>query len=183
MMFKRATPLPLWRKILNFIYPQIGFRRAGRYIYLRVLRLKGETESIARGVALGVAVSMTPFIGFHLILVGLLGLLIRGNVIAGALSSLVGNPITFPFIWYVMYLVGVMLVPQVGHVDLSPVSLFQMFEHFVTAVWSLDQTLFMEKVWRIWFPMLIGSIPLFILSYVIVYGLAIKSLKKYKGEK
>ncbi|MHA1550034.1 MAG: hypothetical protein ACTSXV_01110, partial [Alphaproteobacteria bacterium] len=63
------------------------------------------------------------------------------------------------------------------------IALFEMFEHFLTAIWNLDKVLFFDKVWTIWFPMLIGSIPLFIVSYFTVYGVSLKALKKYKGVK
>ncbi|MHA1540841.1 MAG: DUF2062 domain-containing protein [Alphaproteobacteria bacterium] len=179
MLFRRGKPLSLWRKIINFIWPQIGFKRAGKYIYLRILRIKDNPKGVAKGLALGIAISITPFVGFHLILIGILCWILRGNFLAGVLSSLLGNPITFPFIWYATYLLGVTILPiSTGSVDLSPLPLFEMFGYFVKSVWTLNLSLFIEKVWPVWFPMLIGSIPLFIISFVLVYTTSLKILRR-----
>ena len=38
---------------------------------------------------------------FHILLAMLLALLIRGNLIASGIGTVVGNPWTFPLIWFV----------------------------------------------------------------------------------
>ncbi|MBN2780140.1 MAG: DUF2062 domain-containing protein [Alphaproteobacteria bacterium] len=151
---------------------------------MRILRIKGNPEGIARGLALGIAISLTPFVGFHLILIGLFCWLVRGNFLAGALSSLLGNPITFPFIWYIIYVLGIVMSPIPAHgVDLSPAALFNMFGAFIRSVWSLNLDLFIHRVWPVWLPMLIGSIPLFIISYAFVYSVSVRIIRRYqKGQ-
>ncbi len=177
MLFKRKKPLTFWKKIKNFIWPQIGFKRAGKYIYLRILRIKDNPKGVAKGLALGIAISITPFVGFHVILIGILCWIFHGNFLAGALSSLLGNPITFPFIWYVTYLLGIAILPiSTESIDLSPLPLFEMFGHFIKSIWTLNLSLFVEKVFPTWLPMLIGSIPLFIISFVLVYTASLKIL-------
>jgi uncharacterized protein (DUF2062 family) len=78
----------------------------GAYHFKRVTRLSGTPHSIAAGVACGVAISFTPFIGFHLLGAFLLCLLVRGNYVAAALGTLIGNPWTLPFMWVVAYQLG-----------------------------------------------------------------------------
>ena len=61
------------------------------------------------GAAVGVFVSFTPFLGFHLLITFALAWLLGANMIAGAIATSIGNPLTFPFIWASTY--------QVGHFD------------------------------------------------------------------
>ncbi len=181
MLFKRVKSLPFWRKVLNFIWPQIGFKRAGQYIYLRILRIKDNPKGVAHGLALGISISITPFVGFHVMIIGLICWITRANFLAGFLTSLLGNPITFPFIWYTIYLLGMAMLPiPFESVDLSPIPLFEMFGAFITSVWSLDFNMFLVEVWPVWFPMLIGSIPLFIISYILVYTASLKIIRREK---
>ena len=50
-----------------------------RYWRARFRRLKGTPNSIALGIACGVAVSFTPFVGAHLMLAMLVAWMMRGN--------------------------------------------------------------------------------------------------------
>jgi uncharacterized protein (DUF2062 family) len=63
-----------------------------------------------RGIALGFAarafVSFTPFIGVHFILAGLLAFALRASILASAIGTVVGNPVSFPFIWLAAYNLG-----------------------------------------------------------------------------
>jgi hypothetical protein len=58
------------------------------------------------GVAAGVFASCTPFFGFHILIAMLVAWILRGNLIASAIGTFVGNPLTFPAIWFVVYEVG-----------------------------------------------------------------------------
>ena len=63
-------------------------------------------HAIASGFACGSMVSFTPLLGFHFLLAIVFAYLIRGNFVAALLGTIVGNPITFPFIWGLIYKVG-----------------------------------------------------------------------------
>ena len=54
---------------------------------------------VAAGVAAGAFTSFTPFMGLHFLFAALFAWAIRGNLLASALGTFVGNPLTFPFIW------------------------------------------------------------------------------------
>jgi uncharacterized protein (DUF2062 family) len=82
----------------------------GTYLVKRVTRLSGTPHSIAAGAACGVAMAFTPFVGFHLIGALLLSWLVRGNYIAAAVGTLLGNPWTFPLILVVTYQLGNVLL-------------------------------------------------------------------------
>jgi uncharacterized protein len=105
-VFRRRHQVPPWQRLRRWLWPHIGWRRTGAYLFKRVTRLSGTPHSIAAGVACGVAISFTPFIGFHLIGALLLCLLVRGNYVAAAGGTLVGNPWTLPFMWVASYQLG-----------------------------------------------------------------------------
>ena len=105
-MFKRRNPLPLYRRTLELVWPRRGFRRASSYVAHRLRRLPGTPYRIAAGFACGAAVSFTPFIGLHFVLAMLSALVMRGNLIASAIGTVVGNPWTFPLIWAWLYFSG-----------------------------------------------------------------------------
>src|SRR3546814_12530299 len=105
-MFKRRMPLPFHRRARAFLWPRGGWRLSGPYVAHRLRRLPGPPYRIAAGFASGAAISFTPFIGLHFVLATLLALCIRGNIVASAIGTMVGNPWTFPLIWLWTYSLG-----------------------------------------------------------------------------
>lgn len=67
---------------------------------------------IAAGVAAGVFTSFTPFLGLHFIISWAIAFAIGGNLLAAAIGTGVGNPITFPFIWGATYTTGCFITGQ-----------------------------------------------------------------------
>lgn len=105
-MFKRREKQKWTTKIRNFLWPKLGVFRLMQYNSLRVGRIADTPYRIAAGLACGVFVSFTPFIGFHVILAIVIAYIIRANMFASVVGTIVGNPWTFPFIWAVIYNVG-----------------------------------------------------------------------------
>ena len=68
MPFRRRRPLRLSERVRAAIWPRMGFRRLLRYLKLKLVRLSASPYSIAAGVAVGVGVSWTPFLGVHIII-------------------------------------------------------------------------------------------------------------------
>lgn len=98
VVFRRRTRLTLPERLQALVYPRGGWRRAARYVWVRLTRLPDPPQRIARGIWAGIFVSFTPFFGVHLGLGAALAVAMRGNVVAALLATLVGNPLTFPFI-------------------------------------------------------------------------------------
>lgn len=86
-------------------------KRCFRLAWLRFYRLRGSPHHIALGFSLGVYVCWVPLFGFHTFLMLLLCWALRGNYIAGFMGTFVGNPLTFPFMWWASYSVGRVLMP------------------------------------------------------------------------
>lgn len=130
MIFKEKRKRSLARHAREIIWPSIGWRRAGRYLMLRVQRMQGTPHSIAAGIASGAAVSFTPFMGFHVITGMMIAVLTRGSPMAAVFGTLVGNPWTFPLIWISSYKLGVSVLDMPGHEGLPrDLSLSYIFDH------------------------------------------------------
>ncbi|MEC8246849.1 MAG: DUF2062 domain-containing protein [Pseudomonadota bacterium] len=105
-MFKRRNPQTTLEKWQQFIWPRQGWRRALKYTWQRTIRLNGSAHSIALGLAAGAFVSASPFIGMHLLIAALIAWVFGGNIIASAVGTWAGNPLSFPFIWLTTFNIG-----------------------------------------------------------------------------
>ncbi len=143
-MFGRRNPLPVLHRVWSVVWPKAGWRRASRYMAHRVRRLPGTPYRIAAGVASGAAVSFTPFIGLHFVAAALLALLLRGNVVASAIGTAVGNPWTFPFIWTWIYTLGQWLMSADAASDFPA---------------TLDLDYIFERPLDVLWPMTLGALP------------------------
>lgn len=160
MLFQRREPLPLKHRVRHFVWPPGGWRRSLRYFGKRVLRLSDSPHAIALGFAFGVGVSWTPFVGFHFVMSAVLAYFLGGNVVASALGTVVGNPLTFPAMWWLAY--------ELGHLMLGTESGGQVLPGTAGAPPWYDVLPILE-------PMLLGAVPLGVVSglasYLIVRAL------------
>jgi len=142
----------------NLIY-YLSFKflkRTSLYYFLRLSRLESSIYAISSGFASGAMVSFTPFIGFHFVLALIVSFLIRGNLIASMIGTVVGNPITFPFIWLTIYRIGIVFIEKKEKDKIVEL--------------NFDSVL--NGGWEILFPMLIGSailcLPVWFISYFMI---------------
>jgi hypothetical protein len=98
MIFKRRDKPGLWERVRTVLYPRKGFWRGFGYIGKRMRRLPDSPHRIALGFACGAFASFTPFFTLHFVLSALLAWMLRANILASLFGTVVGNPITFPFI-------------------------------------------------------------------------------------
>ena len=73
-----------------------------KLLKFKILRIKDFPEAVAIGLAWGVSVSFLPILGFHLILCYSGTYLMRGNLIAATVGTIIGNPWTFPFFFILL---------------------------------------------------------------------------------
>jgi hypothetical protein len=102
----------------------MGWKRTLRYAQLRLIRIKDTTRAIATGLAFGAGISFVPLPGTHIITAIILTMLVRGNKLAALAGTLVGNPWTFPFMWWAAYKIGDKVFQMFG------VPVLQMPAHF-----------------------------------------------------
>jgi uncharacterized protein (DUF2062 family) len=140
-------------------------------IYYKMLSkldsLKGNTKKIAKGFATGVAISFTPFVGFHLLLAIFITKITKQNSAAAALGTLAGNPWTFPFIWYATLYIGRFIL--YGYNDDGFIDFEDLFRELFHAVLTLDFEAFISDIWPEFYPMLVGCIPFYIVVWAMVY--------------
>ncbi|MBE6452757.1 MAG: DUF2062 domain-containing protein [Alphaproteobacteria bacterium] len=151
--------------------------------------MNGTPYSLAVGMACGVAISFTPFVGFHILLAAITAWILRGNVLASALGTIAGNPWTFPFIWVTVLYTGRLMLFGISGNE-SEVNFTIFFEKLYHAVMNLDFHLFFADIWPILWPMIVGCIPYYIVVWGITYffvkraldNLNVKYGTKLKGE-
>ena len=82
-------------------------RRTVRYYYLRFIRLRGHPSVLARGVAIGTFIGITPTIPFHTIMVLFFAFILRGSKVTALLAAVVvSNPLTFFLQYYFSWKIG-----------------------------------------------------------------------------
>ncbi len=144
-----------------WLWPRRSWLRSGQYVAKRILRLTASPHAVAAGVAAGAFTSFTPFMGFHFLLAAALAWLLRGNLIASALGTFVGNPLTFPLIWAATYQTGHFILQTGADASETP-ALGEAMAHVVSALWNLDGSAAAAAWSSIWnpllYPMLIGGI-------------------------
>ena len=161
MLMKRRHP-PSWSEYIRvWLWPRRSWLRSGQYVTKRILRLTASPHAVAAGVAAGAFTSFMPFLGFHFLIAAVIAWLLRGNLIASALGTFVGNPITFPFIWAATYEVGKTLVGNSAMASEAP-HLASAMASVVAAVGRFDWDATVAALNYIWepvlYPMTIGGL-------------------------
>jgi hypothetical protein len=140
-------------------WPRTSWSRSSRYVVYRLRRLSATPHAVALGFAAGAFSAVTPFLGTHLMMALALAWIIGGSLVAAVLGTFLGNPLTYPVLWYATYVVGNVMLGNEGQskeIDLSE-GIFRS---------SLDH------LWPILKPMSLGCIPVGLavaaLSYVLV---------------
>ena len=134
---------------------------------MKLARLPASSHAIASGFACGAMVSFTPLLGLHFILAIIFAYLIRGNIVAALLGTIVGNPITFPFIWGLIYKVGA-FVTSTKDAELN---------HEINLKMITTQT------YEIFVQMLLGGAILDITVWITTYLLTHSFVSSYKKSK
>ena len=181
MLFRRRTPPGIGERFRVWIWPRRSWVRSSLYVSKRIFRLTGSPHTIAAGVAAGVFASFTPFMGFHFLLAFAIAYLLAGNMIAAALGTFVGNPLTFPFIWASTFALGRKLLGETSAVTAPFQHLGKIMTDIGQALWRLDFAEFGAALAEIWHPllkpMLFGGIligmSVAIIFYILTRRLAI----------
>jgi hypothetical protein len=168
MLFRAREKSNLTQRLRVAVWPRVSWSRSAQYFKQRVVRLSGSPHAIALGVAIGSGVSFTPFLGFHIVLGLVIALLVGGNLVATALGTAFGNPLTFPLIWASTYRVGqaILGTPPVRGEDNIAHSL---------AVRSFD------ALWPIVKPMMVGAVPLGLVGGAVMYVLTYQAIRAFRA--
>ncbi len=179
MMFRRRQPLNILSKLRGFVYPRMGISRTLRYYRYRAVRLPGTPANIATGLACGAAVSFTPFIGLHFFLAFVMAWILGGNLLAAAIGTIVGNPLTFFFIWLLVFKTGQWMLGLDNH--LKPEAVIEDFAQMILHGEFFSR--FGEIFDPIIVPMLLGCIPHFIWVWALTFFLSKRLITQYQHRK
>lgn len=168
MLFRRRNKLSIPQRFRLALWPSSGWRRTGLYVWHRLARLKDSPHGIAAGVASGVAISFTPFMGFHLIGAMGLALATRGNVLAAWIGTLVGNPWTFPLIWLVIYRIGAFALG----LEHNPAHEVPTLEALISQPSLLIRSMLL--------PMTIGGLPVALFSWFVSYWPVKRAIERFQ---
>lgn len=160
-----------FQKISEFFWPKYGWVRTSRHLVKKLLRLSSTPYSIAAGVAVGVGVSFTPFVGLHFVISFAIAYIIGGNIFAAAIGTSAGNPITFPFIWASIYALGNKILG---------------LKHASNHEVQLSRELIFhggEKIWPLLKTMIIGGIPLALIVGLITYFITNYAVSRFQQKR
>ncbi len=93
---------------------ETGWSAVYRFFYKKLVRpifvIRSSPHSIALGTSLGLFISLTPTVGFQMLLVLVIGTMIGANRIIAILLCWISNPITFLPMYYGYYYLGVKIL-------------------------------------------------------------------------
>ena len=179
-MFRRRQKHTSFHRARDFFWPRAGWHRSTRYVFHRVARIPGSSYSLAAGFACGAAISFTPFLGLHFVLAALLAYVIRANVIASAIGTVVGNPWTFPFIWFGVYELGSWMTDMNG-LHAHQVDFLEVLTESMQAMYAMDMRYLADVGLPVLLPMLAGCVPFGILVWVLSYVALRPMIAKYQS--
>lgn len=170
MLFKRAKAVGFGDRLRCLFWPRRSWTRSAQYVLLRLKRLPSSPHRIALGAAAGVFAVFTPFLGAQLMLAGVIAWVMRGSLLASFLASFVGNPLTYPIIWFATFNLGNVLIGAKATTQLVDL------RGKATALWdsiingSLEGAAHaLESLWPIVKPMVVGSLPLGAFAAILCY--------------
>ena len=188
MPFGRKKKKKLIISIYNFIKIFFAFSRTKKYISLSIKRIKGTPQALSLGLATGIAISFTPFIGLHALLAIFISWVIGGSMAAALIGTLFGNPWTFPFIWYFTFEIGQFI--NYGFLSYEEEFSFKVIKKEVSTLLAIVKNIIIfanifeleENVAKLkLIPfMVVGSIPLVFISWIFSYFSFLIIFKSYR---
>ena len=188
MPFGRKKKKRLIISIYNFIKIFFAFSRTKKYISLSIKRIKGTPQALSLGLATGIAISFTPFIGLHALLAIFISWIIGGSMAAALIGTLLGNPWTFPFIWYFTFEIGQFI--SYGFLSYEEEFSFKIITKEISTLLVILKNIIVfanipeleenvEKLKLIPF-MIVGSIPLVFITWILSYFSFLIIFKSYR---
>jgi len=168
MLFRRRDRPDLLARLRVAAWPRHSWSRSARYFAKRVLRLSATPHAVAAGVAAGAFASFTPFIGFHFLIGFAIAFAVGGNLVAAALGTAVGNPLTFPVIWATTYQVGNAILGHGGRALAAGELSHNLAEKSLGAIMPIVR------------PMVVGAIPLGLTAALVLYAVVFYAVRGFQ---
>jgi len=154
---------------LDPITEKAGPKSRWRQAYDRFLRIRGNPHEIALGLAVGVIVGFTPFMGFHMALAVFFAMLLKCNKIAAASVVWFSNPMTAPVVYGFTYWVGNLCMGGYAYASV------------VEKLKNGGPTEWIHAVPDILWPLIIGGLVVSIPVAVIGYIVTLRSVTRFQA--
>ena len=178
-IMRRHRPRGLLSKIREALWPSMGWRRTFHYYRHRMFRTGDSTYKIAAGLAMGAALSFTPFLGTHILQAMFMSWLIRASVVSGAVGTAVGTPWTYPIMFILAYKLGIWLCATLGISDFSVLP-----DNVVIAEADHEPWLFLQHMVahpvKILLPLAIGGYLCAAIAWPVYYALLYYPVRWFK---
>lgn len=146
------------------MYKRWSFVRQGKLNLVRFLRLQGAPDEVAKGMAIGIFVGMTPTLGLQMLIAIFFAMLLKQNKIAAALGVWVTNPVTAAPIYALQYESGRRLL-QMPPLQFPEALTFE-------AMKALG--------WDLMVPLLFGSLIFAVSCSIIAYSVTLRFIPFFK---
>ncbi len=135
--------------------------------YERFKALKGDPAYVARGMAVGVFVSLTPTIPFHTVIALALAFLFKASRPAAVIGVWFSNPLTIPIFYYGSYKIGLLILGHNVPFDLA----YESLSHLIKLGW--DVTL----------AMIVGGAVLGVIPAACAYGITLVLITRLRARR
>ena len=181
MLFTPRQKPSFSTKARNWLWPERGMKRAMIYQWRRLIRITATPHQIALGLATGVFMGFSPFVGLHMVTAAFICLFSGGSVLAAALGTMVCNPLSCPIMLISDYKLGTLLFGEVGHLpDLS--ALDQGFLDILASPVEFAQ-LFWALLGPVFLPLLVGGAVLGLLFAAPSYFLTRRGIETIRARR
>lgn len=191
-MFRRRDTRSFAQAFAEALWPRGGWGRAVQNMKLRLRRMPGSPEEIARGVFAGVFVIFSPFFGLHFILGAILARLMNGRMLAAILATFVGNPLTFIPISLLSlrmgyFMIGLPLPHGIGrNISDQFAAAGRDLWHNFKAIFTSDRAEWdgLIEFWQVvYLPWIVGGIIPGVIAGLIGYYLTVPVIRAYQARK
>jgi len=166
-MFKRRIARTKLQSLREIFWPEMGWIRASYYAKHRLVRLSSSTHHIATGLACGACVSFTPFFGCHFIIALGYAWLLRGHFLASVIGTFVGNPWTFPFLFWMSFETGTKVLEFLGFDLFSSTDASSNLQDNSDSFYEF----LTHNCWDFYIPTALGGVICMILFWPLFYAL------------
>lgn len=169
-LFRRRQPRTRRQSLREAVWPSMGLRRTFHYYRHRMFRTGNSTRKITAGLATGIGICWTPFVGTHVGQALLFCWLLGFNPIAGFIGTALGNPWTYPFIFLWAYRLGKWLCGWFGLAHFVRLPEGMAFDQFMAAPLDFLHYLFAHPQ-KLLLPLTVGGYACGLLCWPIAYAL------------
>ena len=185
-IFKRKNGQTPKEKLQSSLWPAMGWPRTFTYYKHRIFRQDQTSHQITSGLATGMAISWTPFYGFHIISALCISHLLKFNLFAALAGTLWGNPWTFPVMLWLNYHLGLFITGLIGLDIVGDFAMLLAEINFTKEPLLFMKTLF-KHPFHVLLPVTIGGIINGLLFWPCIYAICYKPVSyihaKYKAKR